>query len=282
MSITYNPPEKLKQLASTVNVMGILNVTPDSFSDGGKFSGFDKALLQVEKMIHDGADIIDIGGESTRPGALLVDEKEELSRVIPLLKAIKESFDVSVSIDTSKAAVMEESIVHGADMINDVYALQKTNCLGIIAQSSLPVCLMHMQGSPQTMQNNPQYDNIIDQVSDFFKSRIEACEQAGIDKSRLILDPGFGFGKTLTHNYQLLAKLSAFKSFGLPILSGISRKSMIGDLLKRDVNHRLPGSIAAALISVQQGASIVRVHDVQETVDALKVLEATSINGLGD
>jgi dihydropteroate synthase len=282
LSITYNPPEKLKQLASTVNVMGILNVTPDSFSDGGKFSGFDKALLQVEKMIHDGADIIDIGGESTRPGALLVDEKEELSRVIPLLKAIKESFDVSVSIDTSKAAVMEESIVHGADMINDVYALQKPNCLGIIAQSSLPVCLMHMQGSPQTMQNNPQYDNIIDQVSDFFKSRIEACEQAGIDKSRLILDPGFGFGKTLTHNYQLLAKLSAFKSFGLPILSGISRKSMIGDLLKRDVNHRLPGSIAAALISVQQGASIVRVHDVQETVDALKVLEATSINGLGD
>lgn len=280
MSITYTPSKKLKQPASTVQVMGILNVTPDSFSDGGKFSGFDQALSQVERMIDNGADIIDIGGESTRPGALLVDEQDELIRVIPLLKAIKESFDISVSIDTSKAVVMEEAIIQGADMINDVYALQKPNCLSIIKQASIPVCLMHMQGSPQTMQNNPQYDNIIDQVSDFFQSRIEACEQAGIAKSRLILDPGFGFGKTLTHNYQLLAKLSAFKSFDLPILSGISRKSMIGDLLKRDVTQRLPGSIAAALISVQQGASIVRVHDVQETVDALKVLEATSLNGL--
>jgi dihydropteroate synthase len=260
--------------------MGILNVTPDSFSDGGKFSNHRQALKQIELMISSGADIIDIGGESTRPGAVIVSEEDELSRVIPLLKAIKENFDVEVSIDTSKAVVMAEAITYGADMINDVYALQKPDCLDVVKQSTIPICLMHMQGSPQTMQNNPHYDDIIKQVSLFFEERIMACDKVGIDKSRLILDPGFGFGKTLSHNYQLLAKLSLLKSFDLPLLSGISRKSMIGDLLHRDTSSRMPGSIAAALISVQQGANIIRVHDVQETVDALKVLEATTNEGL--
>lgn len=285
MSIVYSPSFSSKEVTSKqapsiVKIMGILNVTPDSFSDGGKFSNHRQALKQIELMISSGADIIDIGGESTRPGAVIVSEEDELLRVIPLLKAIKENFDVEVSIDTSKAVVMAEAITYGADMINDVYALQKPHCLDVVKQSTIPICLMHMQGSPQTMQNNPHYDDIIKQVSLFFEERIMACDKVGIDKSRLILDPGFGFGKTLSHNYQLLAKLSLLKSFDLPLLSGISRKSMIGDLLHRDTSSRMPGSIAAALISVQQGANIIRVHDVQETVDALKVLEATTNEGL--
>ena len=259
-----------------VQVMGILNVTPDSFSDGGKFSCFDNALKQVELMIENGVDIIDIGGESTRPNAVDVSEKDEISRVIPLLKSIKSRFDISVSIDTSKAAVMSEAIEYGANMINDVRALQNKGCLDVVAQSNVLVCLMHMQGMPRTMQENPQYKDLIIDILNFFEKRIESCKQKGINKARLILDPGFGFGKTLEHNYQMLAQFSKFRALNLPLLAGISRKSMLGDLLNRDVEQRLSGSLSAAIVALQQGASIIRVHDVPESVDALKVLKTVA------
>tara|TARA_R110002167_G_scaffold1767_1_gene8494 strand:- start:55230 stop:56117 length:888 start_codon:yes stop_codon:yes gene_type:complete len=269
-------PNQANQVTLThlnnVQVMGILNVTPDSFSDGGKFSHFDRAFRQVESMIDNGVDIIDIGGESTRPGAIDVSEKDEIARVIPLLKAIKSRFDTCVSIDTSKAAVMSEAITYGADMINDVRALQNEDCLDVIAQSNVSVCLMHMQGMPRTMQENPHYKNIINDILIFFEQRIRNCEQKGIKKERLILDPGFGFGKTLEHNYQMLAQLSLFKKLNLPLLVGTSRKSMLGQLLNRDVSQRLAGSLTTAIVAVQQGASIIRVHDVAETVDAIKIL----------
>jgi len=267
-----------KELAhlNNVQVMGILNVTPDSFSDGGRFSTFDAALKQVELMIEDGVDIVDIGGESTRPGAIEVSEKDEIARVIPLLKIIKSRFDIPVSIDTSKAGVMSEAILHGADMINDVRALQNEGCLDVVAQSHISVCLMHMQGMPRTMQASPHYKDIIDDILSFFQHRIESCETKGIKRECLIVDPGFGFGKTLQHNYQMLADFAQFKKLNLPLLAGISRKSMLGDLLNRDVKQRLSGSLTAAIVAVQQGASIVRVHDVAESVDALKVLKAVA------
>jgi len=259
-----------------VQVMGILNVTPDSFSDGGKFSHFDSALKQVESMVENGVDIIDIGGESTRPGAVDVSDKDEVARVIPLLKAIKSRFDTCVSIDTSKAVVMSEAITYGADMINDVRALQNEGCIDVITQSDVSVCLMHMQGMPRTMQENPQYKNIFNDIISFFVHRIECCEQKGINKERLILDPGFGFGKTVEHNYQMLAQFSMFKKLNLPLLAGTSRKSMLGHLLNRDVEQRLAGSLTTAIVAVQQGASIIRVHDVAETVDAIKILTAVA------
>jgi dihydropteroate synthase len=259
--------------------MGILNVTPDSFSDGGSFSRIDVALDQVEKMLVDGASIIDIGGESTRPGALDVSEKDELKRVIPVLKAIKERFDTIVSIDTSKAVVMSEAISHGAGIINDVRALQNDNCLKVLAQDqSVAICLMHMQGLPRTMQHDPHYNDLIGDIKHFFQERISACTQAGINESRLILDPGFGFGKSLEQNYSLLANMSKLQSLNLPLLAGLSKKSMIGNLLNREVDDRLAGSLATAIIAVQQGAKIIRVHDVKETVDTLKILQATIVN----
>ena len=261
---------------STPQVMGILNVTPDSFSDGGKFAHFEHALAQVERMIADGATIIDIGGESTRPGALVVSDEDELARVIPILKAIKQRFNVFVSIDTSKASVMNAAIAAGADIINDVRALQNEGCLAAVAQSNVPVCLMHMQGLPQTMQDSPSYDNVMAEIEAFFHQRIEACVDAGIARERIILDPGFGFGKTLEQNFHLLANLSLFRQFDLPLLAGLSRKSMLGNLLGRDVEQRLAGSISAAILAAQQGAHIIRVHDVQATVDALKVLKAVT------
>lgn len=263
-------------IANTIEVMGILNVTPDSFSDGGKFNQIDSALVQVEKMIEHGASIIDIGGESTRPGAVDVSDKDEIARVIPLLKAIKQRFDIKVSIDTSKASVMSESIIYQADIINDVRALQNENCLAVMSQTDLPICLMHMQGLPRTMQVEPKYSDLLNDIHTFFNERIEACNQVGIKTNRIILDPGFGFGKTLEQNFELLAKLSSFKTFNLPILAGLSRKSMIGNLLNREVNERLAGSITTAVIAAQQGASIIRVHDVKETVDALKVLNTVN------
>lgn len=259
-----------------IKIMGILNVTPDSFSDGGKFSHFDNALRQVELMIESGVDIIDIGGESTRPGAADVSEKDEIARVIPLLKAIKSRFNTRVSIDTSKAVVMSEAITYSADMINDVRALQNGRCLDVIAQSDISVCLMHMQGMPRTMQENPQYEDIINDILSFFVQRIECCKKKGIKKERLVLDPGFGFGKTQEHNYQMLAQLSSFKKLNLPLLAGTSRKSMLGQLLNRDVDQRLAGSLTTAIVAVQQGASIIRVHDVAETVDAMKILTAVA------
>ena len=263
---------------STPQVMGILNTTPDSFSDGGSYTQLESALAQVERMIVDGASIIDIGGESTRPGAEDVSEEDELARVIPVLIAIKQRFDVLVSIDTSKAAVMNAAIAAGADMINDVAALQNQGCLAAVAQSDVPVCLMHMQGLPRTMQNNPSYDHVINDIVAFFQQRIEACVSAGIARERIILDPGFGFGKTLEQNFHLLANLSKFSQLKLPLLIGISRKSMIGNLLNRDVKQRVAGSLSAAIIAAQQGANIIRVHDVEATVDALTVLQAVTDN----
>ncbi|TWX52884.1 dihydropteroate synthase [Colwellia hornerae] len=259
--------------------MGILNVTPDSFSDGGQFARIDSALRQAEQMIADGATIIDIGGESTRPGAKEVSVNDELARVIPVLKAINSRFNIIVSIDTSKATVMSEGITYGAGIINDVRALQNEGCLPVLAQDqSVGICLMHMQGLPRTMQYDPHYDNLIDDITTFFQQRILACTQAGINTSRLIVDPGFGFGKSLEQNYSLLANMAKFQCLDLPILAGLSRKSMIGNLLDREINERLAGSLATAIIAAQQGARIIRVHDVKETVDALKVLQATKIN----
>ncbi|GHF01533.1 dihydropteroate synthase [Thalassotalea profundi] len=259
-------------------VMGIVNVTPDSFSDGGKFNNIDLALHQVEKMISEGASIIDIGGESTRPGAAEVSDKDELERTIPLLKAIRSRFDILISIDTSKASVMAESIIHGVDIINDVRALQNKGCIEVAAQTDIPICLMHMQGKPRTMQVAPIYNDLIEDIKLFFQQRIEQCQKAGIERQRIILDPGFGFGKTLEQNYKLLANLQEFSSFKLPILSGTSRKSMIGNLLNCPPQERLAGSLATALLAAQNGAHIIRVHDVKETVDALRVLATAQNN----
>jgi dihydropteroate synthase len=258
-------------------IMGILNVTPDSFSDGGKFTKTDAALQQVEQMIAHGAKIIDIGGESTRPGAAEVIEADEINRVIPILKAIKQRFDVAVSIDTSKASVMKEAVNYGADMINDVRALQNKGCIEAVAQSEALVCLMHMQGQPRTMQDNPKYDDVVEDIKTFLSERVESCINAGINKERIVLDPGFGFGKTLEQNYELLARMDEFSTMSLPVLAGISRKSMIGNLLQRPVEQRLAGSLATAIIAAQKGAKIIRVHDVKETVDALTILHTVSI-----
>ncbi|MDO6426827.1 dihydropteroate synthase [Thalassotalea sp. 1_MG-2023] len=253
--------------------MGILNVTPDSFSDGGNYTAVDSAILQAKRMIDDGASIIDIGGESTRPGAAEVAIEDELQRTIPVIEAIKARFDTVISIDTSKARVMAEAISAGADLINDVRALQEEGCLEVVAKSKVPVCLMHMQGQPRTMQTQPQYNDVVNDIMQFFTQRIETCERAGIARDRIILDPGFGFGKTLEQNYDLLANLAKFKRLNLPILSGTSRKSMIGNLLNRVVSQRLAGSLTTAILAVEAGASIIRVHDVQETVDSIKILQ---------
>ncbi|WOH39530.1 dihydropteroate synthase [Thalassotalea fonticola] len=264
-----------KQLdLSEVQIMGILNVTPDSFSDGGNFNNIDHAIKQVQTMVNDGATIIDIGGESTRPGAVDVELQEELDRVIPVIEAITERFDTVISIDTSKAEVMQAAIVSGAGLINDVRALQNEGCLDVVAKSDLPVCLMHMQGMPRTMQSAPHYIDVVQDVMRFFQQRIQVCEQAGIKKQRIILDPGYGFGKTLEQNYQLLANQSQLLQVGLPILAGLSRKSMIGNLLNCSVEQRLAGSLSAAVLAALNGAKIIRVHDVKETVDAVKVFNA--------
>jgi dihydropteroate synthase len=255
-------------------VMGILNVTPDSFSDGGKHSRLDDALRQAETMLNEGALILDIGGESTRPGAVDVTEQEELERVIPVITALRERFDCVLSVDTSKAAVMSAAIQAGADMINDVRALLEPGALDVAAASQVPVCLMHMQGAPRSMQHKPHYDDVVAQVKQFLLQRAQACEQAGIGKERIILDPGFGFGKSLQHNYLLLAQLKPLVDSGYPLLAGMSRKSMIGQLLNVPVNERLAGSIACATIAALQGARIIRVHDVKETVQAVRVVTA--------
>lgn len=255
--------------------MGILNVTPDSFSDGGRFNNHQQALVQVEKMLNDGATIIDIGGESTRPGAPDVAVAQELDRVIPVIEAIATRFDCWISIDTSKAPVMAAAVNAGADLINDVRALQEPDALSVAAQLDVPVCLMHMQGQPRTMQAAPKYDELISQIIVFFEQRIAACEQAGIKKEHIIVDPGFGFGKTMGHNFSLIKHLTAFEALGLPILAGLSRKSMFDHLLSRAPNERLAASLAGALLCAQQGAKIIRVHDVKETADVIKVLAAT-------
>ena len=256
-------------------VMGVLNVTPDSFSDGGRYSSTDHALARARAMHADGARLIDVGGESTRPGAAAVNEQEELDRVIPVIESIRREIPIELSIDTSKPAVMLAAAAAGATMINDVRALQGEGALSAAAQLQLPVCLMHMQGDPRTMQANPEYENVVDDVSQFLLQRVAQCEQAGLGRDLLIIDPGFGFGKTPQQNMELLANLGEFQQIGCPVLIGVSRKSTLGVITGKNVDDRLAGSLAAAVAAVMQGASIVRAHDVAETVDAVKV--ATSI-----
>ncbi|ERF79540.1 dihydropteroate synthase [Gallibacterium anatis] len=270
----YSKNQRVLDL-SQAQVMGILNVTPDSFSDSGKFFSLDKALYHAEEMLKQGASIIDVGGESTRPMAEEVTLQQELDRVIPVVEAIRQRFDCWISVDTSKAEVMKAAADAGMDLINDIRALTEENTLQTAAELDLPVCLMHMQGQPKTMQANPEYQNVVEEVLAWLLQRAAICEQAGVRKENIILDIGFGFGKTLQHNYQLLNHLEQFVATGYPLLIGLSRKSMIGNLLQKDVNHRLVGSVAGALISVMKGAHIVRVHDVEATVDALKVWQAT-------
>lgn len=257
------------------HVMGILNVTPDSFSDGGKHNALVDALTHTNEMVNAGATIIDVGGESTRPGADEVSVEEELERVIPVIDAIAQRFEVWISVDTSKADVIREAARVGAHIINDVRSLSEPGALKAAAATGLPVCLMHMQGEPRTMQQAPVYENILSEVDTYFAQQIARCEAAGIKKERLILDPGFGFGKNLSHNYQLLAHLGDFHHFGLPLLVGMSRKSMIGQLLNVGPSQRLTGSLSCAVIAAMQGAQIIRAHDVKETAEAMRVVEAT-------
>jgi dihydropteroate synthase len=255
-------------------IMGVLNITPDSFSDGGLFLDSKSAVTQAQLMISEGAGIIDIGGESTRPGALEVSSDDELNRVMPVIEALNGKIEVPISIDTSKPIVMREACEAGASIINDVNALRADGALKMAADLGVDICLMHMQGSPRTMQKNPSYDNVVEEVKEFFHKRIAACKAAGISLNSITIDPGFGFGKNLGHNIALLKNLSEFHDFGVSILAGLSRKSMIGALLgDKDVDSRLIGSVTAALIAAENGADIIRVHDVSETKDALKVWE---------
>lgn len=259
-----------------IQVMGILNVTPDSFSDGGQFNGRDQALRQALQMVADGASYIDIGGESTRPGANAVSVQEELDRVIPVLELIAKESPVALSVDTCKAAVMREAIKAGVQMVNDVKALRDDGALQAVAESSsVQVCLMHMQGEPRTMQQQPQYQQVVNEVQQFLAARVQVCEQAGIARERIFVDPGFGFGKSLGHNYQLLQQLEQLQQLGVPLLIGLSRKSMLGSVIDRPVSERLAASIAAATIAAMKGAQIIRVHDVRETVDAMRIVGAT-------
>lgn len=271
---------------SQPKVMGVMNVTPDSFSDGGRYQSsssfsatdfrvsLDQVLKTAEQMSLDGAAFIDVGGESTRPGAEPVTEQEELERVVPVVEAICSRLDVLVSVDTSTAAVIRESGRAGAAMINDVRALQRSGALEAAAESDMAVCLMHMQGQPETMQDAPVYASVTDEVVAFLAQRVEACKAAGIGNNRLCLDPGFGFGKTVAHNYELLSAMPGIKRMGLPLLIGLSRKSMIGAVTGRDVADRLAGSLSGATLAMWLGADIVRVHDVAETVDCARVVDA--------
>ena len=269
---------RLLGLDST-QVMGILNVTPDSFSDGGKLFANDKIdmselLYKAEQMVENGATILDIGGESTRPNAEEVSPQQEMDRVLPALEVLSKKLDVVISIDTSNAQLMIEASKNGAGLINDVRALQRPGALMAAANSGLPVCLMHMQGTPKTMQNNPKYNDVVEQVKEYLLERAAACVEAGIAKNNIILDPGIGFGKTLDQNLALIANAKAFIETGHPYLLGVSRKSMFAQLLSREVDERLAGGLATTAYAVMQGASIVRVHDVKETADVVKVVEA--------
>jgi dihydropteroate synthase len=256
-------------------VMGVLNVTPDSFSDGGRFEGREAALRQAQRMVAEGAAIIDVGGESTRPGAAAVDVESELARVLPVIEALSGEVPVPVSIDTSKPEVMRAAVAAGAGLINDVRALRAPGALEAAADCAVPVCLMHMQGEPRSMQQAPSYRDVVAEVRGFLEARIVACEQVGIPRARLMVDPGFGFGKTLHHNLALARGLDRLVELGLPVLVGVSRKSMIGALLGDvPVQGRLHGSVAAALLAAASGASVLRVHDVGPTVQALRILAA--------
>jgi len=258
-------------------VMAILNVTPDSFSDGGQFRQLDDALKQALLMQKQGAEIIDIGGESTRPGALPVSSDEELNRVIPVIEKIRQHSDVAISIDTSKPEVMQAAIEAGASMVNDVNALQADGAIEVCVKYQLPVCLMHKLGSPQTMQDKPQYMNVVGEVKQYLNERVKFCIEKGVRKEHIIIDPGFGFGKTLENNLYLLKEMQQFCALDYPVLVGVSRKSMFGALLDRDVDERLVASTSAVVIAYQKGARFFRVHDVAETCDALKLCVAVEV-----
>jgi dihydropteroate synthase len=252
-------------------VMGVVNVTPDSFSDGGRFLDAPAAIAHARRLLQDGADLIDIGGESTRPGAAPVSEREELERIVPVVQALRES---PVSVDTRRPGVMRAVLAAGASMINDIQALRSPGAIEVVADTGCGICLMHMQGEPQTMQHAPRYGDVAVEVRDFLAARIAACEAAGISRDRLVADPGFGFGKTVEHNLTLLKRLPALAALGVPLLAGWSRKSSIGRITGRDAGERLAGSLAAALLALLGGARILRVHDVRETRDAVLMFEA--------
>ena len=258
--------------------MGILNVTPDSFSDGGRYRDRAHALDHARAMLADGADIVDVGGESTRPGAAAVDEATELARVLPIVEALAAE-GALVSVDTMKPAVMRAALAAGASMVNDVHALQARGALEAVASSGAAVCLMHMRGSPPTMQQSTGYVDVVGEVRDFLVARVLACEAAGIARDRIVVDPGFGFGKGVMHNLALLGRLAELATLGLPVLAGLSRKSTLGAITGRGEDERLAASVAAAVMAVERGASIVRVHDVRETVDALAVWRAVAEAG---
>ncbi|WP_273150067.1 dihydropteroate synthase [Methylophaga thiooxydans] len=251
--------------------MGIVNVTPDSFSDGGKFFSADAALQHALKLVEDGADILDIGGESTRPGSEVVPLQQEIDRIAPVIEVIRAEIDVPISIDTMKAEVMRAAVNAGAGLINDVNALRSENALQTAAELDVPVCLMHMQGTPQTMQSEPHYDDVVTEVEHFLLERVEECEKAGIKAEKIMLDPGFGFGKRARHNLRLMKHLSRLTALPYPVLVGVSRKSIIGDMLKVSVDERLAGSLSLASIAVWQGAKLIRTHDVKETAQAVKL-----------
>jgi dihydropteroate synthase len=255
-------------------IMGVINVTPDSFSDGGQFADADAAIAHGVRLVAEGADLLDVGGESTRPGASAVDAEQEIARVVPVIAALAARVGVPIAIDTSKPEVMRAAVAAGASLINDVRALREPGALDAVAALTVPVCLMHMQGEPQSMQDQPHYDDVVADVHRFLAQRILDCQFAGVDKARLLVDPGFGFGKTLEHNLSLLRELSRFGDLGVPVLVGLSRKSMIGALTGRAAGERVVGSVTAALLAVQRGAAIVRVHDVAATRDALSVWNA--------
>ena len=255
-------------------VMGVLNVTPDSFSDGGRFADADAAVAAAERMAADGAALVDVGGESTRPGSVPVDEAEELRRVMPVIERLAGRLPIPVSIDTRKPGVMRRAVEAGASLVNDVGALRAPGAIEALAGSGAAVCLMHMQGEPGTMQDAPRYADVVTEVREFLRQRVAACEAAGIGRARIAVDPGFGFGKSLEHNLALLAGLPLIAADGLPLLVGLSRKRMIGALTARGDGERLAGSLAAAVVAAQNGARIVRAHDVRETVDALRVVAA--------
>ena len=255
-------------------VCGILNVTPDSFSDGGLFDGPHRAVDHGCRLAAEGADLIDVGGESTRPGSRPPTVDEELARVVPVVEALVREVGVPLSVDTSRPEVMRAAVAAGASMVNDVRALRSPGALEAAAELGVPVCLMHMQRSPETMQEDPRYRDVVVEVRTFLAQRMRACLDAGIRQEHLVVDPGFGFGKTLTHNVALLASLDAFTGLGVPVMVGLSRKSVLGQLTGRTVGDRLPGSLAAALVAVQRGASVLRVHDVAATRDVLAVLDA--------
>jgi dihydropteroate synthase len=257
-------------------IMGVVNVTPDSFSDGGAHASTDAAVTHALKLAEEGADLLDVGGESTRPGAGEVPIEEELRRVVPVIERLARGCALPISVDTSKPEVMRAAVAAGAGMINDPWALRRESALDAAAALGVPVCLMHMQGTPQDMQDDPRYDDVVAQVHSFLAQRLFACEMAGLPKMKLLVDPGFGFGKNLEHNLLLLRQLSRIAELGVPVLAGLSRKGMIGKLTGRDVDARVHGSVAAALIAAQNGASILRVHDVAATADALAVWRAVA------